>query len=54
MNLGSRPIGDMQYDKITAFTVNLSDQQDRKKVSDQLIQFIDEVNAEYALSLSKI
>ncbi len=46
MNLGSRPVGDLQYDKITAFTVNLNDPADREKVSEQLRRFIAEVTAE--------
>ncbi len=41
MNLGSRPVGDMAYDKITGFTVDLNDPDDRERVSDQLRQFMD-------------
>jgi 3-hexulose-6-phosphate synthase/6-phospho-3-hexuloisomerase len=43
MNLGSRPVGDMQYDKITAFSVDLHDPFDRQRVTDRIRQFIDEV-----------
>ncbi len=43
MNLGSRPVGDMQYDKITAFSVDLHDPEDRERVTDRIKQFIAEV-----------
>lgn len=44
MNLGSRPIGDTEYDKITGFTVNLEDPADRSRVTDQIRHFIDTVD----------
>jgi len=47
MNLGSSPIGEMQYDKITGFTVDLKDEEDRSKVSSQLKRFIGEVTGKY-------
>jgi len=43
MNLGSRPLGEMRYDRLTGFTVNLSDPADREAVRTQLRQFIAEV-----------
>jgi 3-hexulose-6-phosphate synthase/6-phospho-3-hexuloisomerase len=46
MNLGSQPMGDLQYDKITAFTLNLHDPGDREKVVAQIQQFMADVLAE--------
>ena len=43
MNLGSRPDGDMQYDRITAFSVDLHDPGDRLRVQQRITQFISEV-----------
>jgi 3-hexulose-6-phosphate synthase len=43
MNLGSRPMDEMRYDAITAFTVDLTNPQDREKVQARLRQFMDEV-----------
>ena len=43
MNLGSRQIGAMEYDKITAFTVDLEDYLDRKSVADRIAEFIQSV-----------
>src|SRR5439155_14262011 len=43
MNLGSGPDGDMEYDKVTGFTVDLSDPGDRRRVTDRLSRFINEV-----------
>ena len=43
MNLGSRPVGEVEYDKMSAFTVDLSDPGDRKRVAERLTRFIHEV-----------
>ena len=43
MNLGSRPLGEMRYDQVTGFTVDLSDPADCEKVSAQLNSFVAEV-----------
>jgi 3-hexulose-6-phosphate synthase/6-phospho-3-hexuloisomerase len=45
MNLGSSPVGEMQYDKITAFTVDLYDAGDRKKVKERLTEFMELVRS---------
>jgi 3-hexulose-6-phosphate synthase len=43
MNLGTRPVHDMEYDKVTGFTVDLYDQEDRRIVAGLLSRFIQEV-----------
>jgi 3-hexulose-6-phosphate synthase/6-phospho-3-hexuloisomerase len=43
MNLGSHPVHDMQYDKVTGFTVDLYDPGDRQRVKNRVKQFISEV-----------
>lgn len=40
MNLGSSPAGDMEYDKLTAFTVDLYDPGDRARVTNRLTKFV--------------
>lgn len=47
MNLGSRPLGEMRYDQVTGFTVDLSDPVDCEKVSAQLRRFVGEVGSTY-------
>jgi len=53
MNLGSRPEDDMQYDKVTGFTVDLHNPADRKRVTDRLTRFIEEVTGGYTSSIPK-
>lgn len=43
MNLGSSPIGEMRYDQVTGFTVDLNDPGDCEKVLGQLRRFVGEV-----------
>ena len=43
MNLGSSPLGEMEYDKITAFSVDLNDPNDRQRVTARLVEFMDTV-----------
>ncbi len=45
MNLGAAPVGPRRYDQITAFSVELHNAEDRRRVTDQLRTFIQEVRS---------
>jgi hypothetical protein len=51
MNLGSSPMGEMEYDKLTAFTVDLHDTVDRQRVVDRIRQFMRETADGQTLSV---
>jgi 3-hexulose-6-phosphate synthase len=44
MNLGAAPAGDLRYDQVTAFSVDLDDTADRETVSLQLQRFVEKVS----------
>lgn len=44
MNLGSNPVAGSEYDKLSAFSVDLSDDRDRARVTEQIRNFIHEVS----------
>jgi 3-keto-L-gulonate-6-phosphate decarboxylase len=48
MNLGSSPVPSAEYDKLSAFTVDLSDDRDRARVTHQIRNFIQEVSGSIA------